>query len=444
MPFIPNTEADRKEMLAQIGVAEFDELIANIPEQIRLKEPLNLPQALSEMDALKELKELALKNDSTENVVSFLGGGAYDHYIPSVVGAITSRSEFYTAYTPYQAEVSQGTLQAIYEFQSMICNITGMDIANASMYDGATALAEAMLLSVAHKNRNEVVVAGKVNPNTIEVMQTYAFGQGIEIKQSGLENGGADLESVASLVSDKTAAVIIQQPNFFGCLEDVHALQQLAEKNGALFVVSVDPMSLALLEAPGNYGADIVVGEGQVFGNALNYGGPYLGLFAVKKPLLRKIPGRLAGMTIDKDGNQGFILTLQTREQHIRREKATSNICTNQALNALCASIYLSLMGKEGLKEVADLSLQKAHYLAEEIQKIDGFKLKYSRPFFKEFVVETPISATKIINELLAKKIHAGINVDKSSDRELLIAVTEKRTKQEMDAFVNELKALVA
>ncbi len=441
MPFIPNTDADRQEMLAKIGVKRFEELIENIPEKIRLNEPLNLPEALSEMEALEELKSMASQNTSTDEAISFLGGGAYDHFIPSAVGAITSRSEFYTAYTPYQAEVSQGTLQVIYEFQSMICNLTGMDVANASMYDGATALAEAMLLCVAQKNRYEVVIAGKINPNTVEVMNTYAVGQGIEIKQLALTNGGADLDSVASLMSENTAALIVQQPNFYGCLEEVHQLQELAAQHGALFVVSVDPISLGLLEAPGNYGADIVVGEGQVFGNTLSYGGPYLGLFAVKKPLIRKIPGRLSGITIDKEGKQGFILTLQTREQHIRREKATSNICTNQALNALCASVYLALMGKSGLKEVAELSLHKAHYLADEIQKIEGFKVKYTRPFFKEFVVETPVQASKIITDLMAKQIHAGININPSADNELLIAVTEKRTKREMDTFVEALQS---
>jgi glycine dehydrogenase subunit 1 len=274
-------------------------------------------------------------------------------------------------------------------------------------------------------------------------MQTYAFGQEIVMRHSALGNGGADLGSVAELASENTAAIIVQQPNFYGCLEDVHELQEIAEKNGALFVVSCDPMSLGLLEAPGNYGADIVVGEGQVFGNTLSYGGPYLGLFAVKKPLLRKIPGRLSGMTIDKDGNKGFILTLQTREQHIRREKATSNICTNQALNALCASIYLSLMGKAGLKEVAELSLQKAHYLADELQKLEGVSLKYSRPFFKEFVIHTPVAASKIISELMKQGIHAGINLHPKEDHELLIAVTEKRSKADMDTFVAALSGLL-
>jgi len=442
MPFIPNTDDDRKAMLQAVGVSSFDELISNIPQQVRFNGDLNLPEALSEMEVIEELNALANENQDTQTFVSFLGGGAYDHFVPSAIGAITSRSEFYTAYTPYQAEVSQGTLQAMYEFQTMVARLTGMDVANASMYDGATALAEAMLLSVAHKKRKEVVVAGKINPNAIAIMETYGHGQDVIIRQSALENGGADLASVRELVSDKTAAVIVQQPNFFGCLEDVHELQKIAAEHKSLFIVSADPISLGVLDAPGNYGADIVVGEGQGLGNTQSYGGPYLGLFAVKKQLLRKIPGRLSGMTIDKDGNQGFILTLQTREQHIRREKATSNICTNQALNALCACIYMSLMGKEGLTQIATLSMQKAHYLADEIQKLDGFELKFSRPFFKEFAIALPIPASEAIAKLCEKKIHAGINLEIAGESGLLIAVTEKRSKVEMDSFVQALEAL--
>ncbi|ACF14437.1 Glycine dehydrogenase (decarboxylating) [Chloroherpeton thalassium ATCC 35110] len=442
MPFIPNTDADRATMLQAVGASTFDDLISNIPEKVRFKGALNLPEALSEMEVLEELNALANANQDTQKVTSFLGGGAYDHFVPSAIGAIISRSEFYTAYTPYQAEVSQGTLQAMYEFQTMVARLTGMDVANASMYDGATALAEAMLLSVAHKNRKEVVLAGKINPNAVAIMQTYGHGQEIHIRQSALENGGADLASVRELVSDKTAAMIVQHPNFFGCLEDVHELQKIAAENNALFIVSADPISLGILEAPGNYGADIVVGEGQGLGNTQSFGGPYLGLFAAKSQLLRKIPGRLSGMTVDKDGNQGFILTLQTREQHIRREKATSNICTNQALNALCACIYMSMMGKEGLTQVASLSIQKAHYLANEIQKLDGFKLKFSRPFFKEFAIELPIPASQAIAKLLEKKIHAGVDLKMAEENGLLIAVTEKRSKAEMNSFVEALKEL--
>lgn len=442
MPFIPNTDADRAEMLQAVGVKKFDDLIANIPDNVRFKGELKLPSPLSEMEVITELKSMAAQNENTDEFASFIGGGAYDHFVPSAVGAITSRSEFYTAYTPYQAEVSQGTLQAIYEFQSMVCRVTGMDVANASIYDAATALAESMLLSVAHTNRREVVLAGKVNPNYVAVLKTYASGQGIHLHQTELQDGGADLKSVRALVNDKTALVIVQQPNFYGCLEDAAEIGKIAHENGALYVVSCDPMSLGVLEAPGKYGADIVVGEGQVFGNTLSFGGPYLGMFAVKNPLIRKMPGRLSGMTIDKEGQQGFILTLQTREQHIRREKATSNICSNEALNALCATIYLSLMGKEGFAEVANLSLQKAHYLANEISKLGGFKLKYSRPFFKEFVVETPIPAAEVIQKLRETKIHAGIDLEVFDDTGLLVAVTEKRTRAQLDRFVEALKSL--
>ncbi|MBC8043351.1 MAG: aminomethyl-transferring glycine dehydrogenase subunit GcvPA [Rhizobacter sp.] len=442
MPFVPNTDADRALMLEAIGAKTFDDLVANIPEPIRLKGLLNLPKQLSEMEALSELSALAAMNQNTEEYLSFLGGGAYDHFVPAAVGAVASRSEFYTSYTPYQAEVGQGTLQAIYEYQTMICRLTEMDVANASMYDGATALAEAMLLAVAHTNKTDVVLAGKINPNYVAVLKTYAHGQGITIHHTELEDGTANMDSLKSLVGENTAAVMVQQPNFYGCLEDVQAIEQLAHAAKALYVVSVDPMSLGLLEAPGKYGADIVVGEGQVFGNAQNFGGPYVGIFAVKNALLRKIPGRLSGMTIDKAGETGFILTLQTREQHIRREKATSNICTNQALNALCSCLYLSLMGKEGLAEVSNLCLQKAHYLAGEIAKVKGFKLKFQKPFFKEFAIETPKPAAEILKKLEAEKIHAGIDLGAFGDNGLLIAVTEKKTKEQLDMFVAALKSL--
>jgi glycine dehydrogenase subunit 1 len=442
MPFVPNTDAERQEMLEAIGVKTFDDLVANIPEQIRLKGLLNLPKQLSEMEVWEEMKRLSSRNQNIEEYASYLGGGAYDHYVPAAVGAILSRSEFYTAYTPYQAEVGQGTLQAVYEYQTMICRLTEMDVANASMYDGATALAEAMLLSASHMNKDEIVLAGKINPNYVEVLKTYAHGQDIKIIQVELADGVCNLDDLKKHVTDKTAAVMVQQPNFYGNLEDVHHIGEVAHDAKALFVVSVDPMSLGILEAPGKYGADIVVGEGQCFGNSVAFGGPYVGIFAVKNFLLRKIPGRLSGMTIDKSGEKGFILTLQTREQHIRREKATSNICTNQALNALASCVYLSLMGKEGLVKVATLSIQKAHYLAGEIAKIKGFKLKFKQPFFKEFVVETPVITSELIRKLSEKKIHAGINLKKFGDVGLLIAVTERKTKEQLDAFISELKAL--
>ncbi|WP_287372884.1 aminomethyl-transferring glycine dehydrogenase subunit GcvPA [Prosthecochloris sp.] len=443
MPFIANTDSDRDEMLKGTGVASFDELIADIPEELRLKEPLDLPAALTEPEVMHLMEKIAASNVSTASHVSYLGGGAYDHYIPSAIKTIASRSEFYTAYTPYQAEVSQGTLQAIYEYQSMICRLYGMDTANASLYDGATALAEAISMAMVVTGRSKAVVAGKLHPNSLHVLRTFIEAGGDRaVVQNVLTDGVCDMESLEKTVNEGVAAVIVQQPNFYGCLEDVDRIGAVARDNGALFIVSADPVSLGILEAPGNYGADIAVGEGQPLGSALNFGGPYLGIFAAKKDYVRKIPGRLVGMTRDKDGEDGFILTLQTREQHIRREKATSNICTNQALNALQAVVYLSLLGKQGLKEVADHSLQKSHYLAGRIAELPGYSLKYQQPFFREFVVKTPVPAEKVVTTMLEQGILAGYDLSAVGDEGLLVAVTEKRTQEQLDDFVRKLGAV--
>ena len=443
MPFIANTDSDRKEMLREIGVASFVDLIADIPPQLRLKEPLDLPPALSEPGVQMLMEQLASANTPTAKHVSYLGGGAYDHYMPAAINTIVSRSEFYTAYTPYQAEVSQGTLQAIYEYQSMICRLYDMDTANASLYDGATALAEAVSMAMAVTGRTKVVIAGKLHPNSLHVLKTFIEAGGDRsVVQNVLQDGVCDTESLEKTVDNSVAAVIVQQPNFYGCLEAVDVIGEIAHANGALFVVSADPVSLGILEAPGNYGADIAVGEGQPLGSALNFGGPYLGIFAVKKDYVRKIPGRLVGMTKDRAGEDGFILTLQTREQHIRREKATSNICTNQALNALQAVVYLSLLGKQGLGEVAERSLQKSHYLAEKIANLPGYSLKYDRPFFREFVVETPVPAGVIVEKMLEQGILAGYDLSAVGDEGLLVAVTEKRTKEQLDDFVRKLGAV--
>lgn len=443
MPFIANTNSERDEMLKKTGAAAFEELIADIPGELRLKNPLDLPAALSEPGVMQLMEQLASSNETTATHVSYLGGGAYDHYIPPAIKTIVSRSEFYTAYTPYQAEVSQGTLQAIYEYQSMICRLYGMDTANASLYDGATALAEAVSMAMAVTGRSTVVAAGKLHPNSLHVLRTFIEAGGDRsVVQETLQNGVCDTVSLEKTVDASVAAVIVQQPNFYGCLEEVERIGEIAHANGALFIVSADPVSLGILEAPGNYGADIAVGEGQPLGSALNFGGPYLGIFAVKKDYVRKIPGRLVGLTKDRDGEDGFILTLQTREQHIRREKATSNICTNQALNALQAVVYLSLLGKEGLKEVADHSLQKSHYLAEKIAELPGYSLKYDRPFFREFVVETPVPAGEIVVKMQEQGILAGYDMGTLGDEGLLIAVTEKRTKEQLDDFVRKLGAV--
>lgn len=443
MPFVANTDTDRRDMLDAIGAGSFEELIADIPAAYRLSDALDLPPAMSEMEVRRHLQDLAAANDSTAQQISFLGAGAYDHYIPAAVKSIVSRSEFYTAYTPYQAEVSQGTLQAIYEYQSMICRLYGMDVANASLYDGATALAEAVSLAITVSGRSRVVVAGKVHPHSIEVLSTFIEAGGhAEIVQAPLQDGGCDTGALEAVMDDSVAAVIVQQPNFYGCLEDLREIGESARRHGALFVVSADPLSLGVLEAPGEYGADIAVGEGQPLGSELNFGGPYLGIFTVSKKYVRKIPGRLVGMTRDRDGEEGFILTLQTREQHIRREKATSNICTNQALNALQAVVYLSLMGREGLREVAEQSLRKAAYLAERICALPGYSMRYSRPFFREFVVDTPMPAREIVASLQQDGILAGCDLSCFDDSGLLIAVTERRTREEMGRFVDALEAL--
>jgi glycine dehydrogenase subunit 1 len=444
MPFIVNTADEREEMLRAIGVSSFDGLIADIPEEIRLKKALDLFAASDEPEVRKLLEGLASTNRSTADFVSFLGGGAYDHFIPSAIKTIVSRSEFYTAYTPYQAEVSQGTLQAIYEYQSLICRLYEMDVTNASMYDGATALAEAVLMAMNVTGRNQVVVAGKLHPWNSSVLKTYLEAAGHNaVIQNTLEEGIGSISALKELVGNSVAAVVVQQPNFYGSLEEVESIGAIAHENGALFVVSADPLSLGVLAAPGSYGADIAVGEGQPLGTAQSFGGPYLGIFTVKQQLVRKIPGRLVGMTKDKDGEDGFILTLQTREQHIRREKATSNICSNQALNALQAAVYLSLLGKQGLQHVAAQSAQRALYLAGKIAAIPGFSLKYKSPFFREFVVETPMPAAVVIEQMLEHKVFAGYDLAAHGETGLLVAVTEKRTRKELDTFAENLAALI-
>jgi glycine dehydrogenase subunit 1 len=440
MPYIPNTDADRKVMLDKIGVREFNDLLKAIPEKVRFKNKFNLRDGLSEIEVLNEINEIANKNISHSDVISFIGGGSYDHYVPSVISTIISRSEFITAYTPYQAEVSQGTLQAIYEYQTMICNLTGMDVANASMYDGGSALAEACLLACHHKSRKQIIISTPVNPNYIKVIRTICSGCEIEIKILQHECGTLNIDILKKELSDKTAAVIVQQPNFLGNIEDTFAVSEVTHSKGALLIASIDPISLGILTPPGEYGADIVTGEGQPLGIPENLGGPYLGIFAVKQDLLRKIPGRLSGVTVDKDGKRGFVLTLQTREQQIRREKATSNICSNQGLMMLAATVYMSIIGKQGLVELANLCIQKSHYLAEKISKLNGFSLKYDKPFFKEFTFKTPIPPKQIINKLITEGIYAGIDLGEFGEEGLLIAVTEKRTRQEMDKFISALE----
>ena len=442
MGYVPNTEKNRKEMLRTIGVDDIEKLLTDIPDEVRLKKELNLPNPLSEIELKKVMLSLSEKNADLLHYTSFLGAGAYDHYIPSVVEHMVSRTEFYTAYTPYQAEASQGMLQSIYEFQSMICELTGMEAANASMYDGASATAEASMMAMRITKRKEILVSRALHPNYRMVLKTYLQGIGIPIKEITFKDGITDADALSSFISDNTAAVIIQQPNFFGCIEELSAISAIAKKFGALFIVSVDPISMGILKSPGELGADIVVGEGQALGNSLSFGGPYLGFFATRKEHVRQMPGRLVGATVDGQGKRGYCLTLQTREQHIKRERATSNICTNQALCALAATVYLSVIGKEGLRKAAELCLQKAHYSQREITKIKGFSSPFSASFFKEFVIKIPVSAEKILKELLKEKIIGGLDLGNYYPEfkdHLLICVTEKRTREEMEKFVELL-----
>jgi glycine dehydrogenase subunit 1 len=442
MPYIPNTDADRQEMLKKIGVKSVEELFSAIPSELRMKRALKIPQ-MSEMEILAHIKELSRSDH--EDMVCFAGGGVYDHFIPSALSAVLSRPEFMTSYTPYQPEVSQGTLQIIYEFQSHICRLTGMEVSNASLYDGATAAAEAVILAVRVTNRNRVVISGTVSPLYRQVIETYLKGLKIDLVTVSPRNGLSDLSKLGDTIDENTACLLISQPNFFGLLEDVKAAEELIHKVGGKLIMAVDPIAQALLKAPGEYGADIVVGEGQPLGVPLSFGGPLVGFFAAKKELVRHMPGRIAGRTKDVDGKTGYVLTLQTREQHIRREKATSNICTNQALCATAAAIYMTLMGRAGLKKVALLSAEKAQQAAKRIFEIEGFESYFDAPFVREFAVKTPVPARKIIESMVQKNILPGIDAGKwyrGLDDCLIVAATEKRTDVEINRLVEGLKEL--
>jgi glycine dehydrogenase subunit 1 len=441
LSYILNTPADQQAMLQAIGVASVEELFAPIPAVCRLGRPLAVPPALSEMELTQHLTALAGRNRSAEDTVCFLGGGAYDHFIPAVVDTVAGRSEFYTAYTPYQAEASQGSLQAFFEFQTLICQLTGLDVANASLYEGGSAVAEAALMAIATTGRHgPILVAESVHPHYRQTLATYVAN--LEVTPVTLPTPGGVLEpdTLAQALTDQTACVIVQHPNFFGNLEDVAALAELAHAKGALFVVSLDPISLGLLKRPGEYGADIVVAEGQPLGIPLQYGGPVLGIIACREQFVRKMPGRLVGQTVDRHGKRCWVLTLQTREQHIRREKATSNICTNQGLLALRATTYLAALGPQGLRETAELCARKAHYAAEQlVAKVPGAKLAFDRPFFKEFTVRLPGDPATVLARLLEAGYHGGLDVGRwypSLAGAVSIAVTEKRTRAEIDGLV--------
>ncbi len=446
MQYIPNTDDDRAAMLMAIGVSDFKELLQPIPENLRLKNPLPLPEGKSEWEVRRHMLIRAKKNRDMTQYSSFLGAGIYDHFIPAAVRALTARSEIYTAYTPYQPEVSQGTLQIIYEFQSMICELFGMDAANASLYDGASALAEAVLLAQSHTRRSKILWPISVHPHYRQVTEAIGKPMGIGTEILAIKDGKLDESDLANKLDSETAAVVFQYPNFFGIIEELKPLIEATHQQGALAIVVADPIAMGVLESPGTLGADIVVGEGQGLGIDPAYGGPGLGLFAAKSPFTRKIPGRIAGVTKDREGQRGFTLTLQTREQHIRREKATSNICTNQALCAAMATIHLSLIGTNGLREIAETCMAKAHYLARELEKVPGVEIAFTSPFFKEFAVRFPLPPAQVVEQLLKKRIFAGIPLRHfriDMDDLLLVAVTEQRTKEEMDAYVAAIKDIV-
>lgn len=443
--FIPNTEADKKLMLNSIGLSSIDDLFSDIPANLKLNRKLNIGQAMSEIEIVSHMNSLAEKNKSTKDLTCFLGAGAYDHYIPTLVKHLAMRSEFYTAYTPYQPEISQGTLQIIFEYQTMITNLTGMDVTNASMYDGPTAAAEAAIMACDSTRRNSIIVSKTVNPETRKVLKTYLGVRNIELIEVDMVDGVTDVEKLKTLVDKTTAGVIVQSPNFFGIIEDVTEVEKIVHENKANFIMYVDPISLGILKTPGDLGADIVIGEGQSLGNRLNYGGPYLGFLAASSKLVRKLPGRIVGQSIDVDGKRAFVLTLQAREQHIRRYKATSNICSNQGLNMVMAAIYMITMGKQGLREVALQSTQKAHYAYNEILKSGKFKPLFDKPFFKEFAVSSDIDACKVNKELLSQGILGGYELRKEYNKfnnGLLFAVTEKRTKEEIDKLVKALEVM--
>ncbi|MEW6697180.1 MAG: aminomethyl-transferring glycine dehydrogenase subunit GcvPA [Bacillota bacterium] len=445
MRFIPHTEEDRRQMLDALGIEHTDRLFEEIPTEVRLNRELQVPGGITEMELSRHLAALAGANTGVDETICFLGAGAYDHYVPSAVKHILSRSEFYTAYTPYQPEISQGVLQSIFEYQSMICLLTGMDAANASMYDGTGALAEAALMACAATRRNRVVVAKTVHPEYREVVSTYLYGPGIEISEVPYREGLTNPEDAATLLDKNTAALLVQYPNFFGSIEDLSALAEAAHGVGALLVVCTDPIALGLLKSPGQCGADIVVGEGQPLGIPLSYGGPYLGFLACRDKFLRKMPGRIAGQTLDVDGRRAYVLTLQAREQHIRRDKATSNICSNQALCALAATVYLSLVGRQGLRQVAELCLQKTAYAKNLLSQLPGCQLPWQSPVFKEFVLQTKAAPEAVNRELLKHNILGGLDLGLYYPElagHMLFCVTEKRSRQEIDLLAERLGAM--
>lgn len=451
-------------MLEAIGAASLKDLFACIPSNLRLKDSLRLPPGLSEPELVQVMSALSAANKPASQYLSFLGGGCTAHYIPAALDHLAGRGDFYTAYTPYQAEASQGTLQAIFEYQTLICELTAMEVSNASHYDGATAAAEAALMGIelaptgtakikgsrppaptqkASARRNRVVITAGVAPDTAAVLKTYLTYANAEVVIAPMKDGTCTPADLGAAMGDETACVVAQSPNFFGCIEDMPALAEVAHRQDAFFIAVSDPLSLALLEAPGNYGADIAVGDGQILGNELSFGGPSFGFMATRMEFVRRLPGRIVGETVDAQGKRAFVLTLQTREQHIRREKATSNICTNEALCALRALIYLSLLGKEGFRQVANLCFQKAHYAAEALRNLRGFSLPFDRPFFNEFVLSCPKPVAETNKALFARGILGGLDLSRiltEIKNPMLLTFTELHSREDIDRLVEALK----
>lgn len=444
MTYVPNTAAEQQAMLRAVGAETIEDLLRDMPEQVRLKRPLNLPKALPEYDARRIVTGLAEENADLDHYISFLGAGSYDRVVPSVVPHLAKRAEFLTSYTPYQPEISQGTLQATYEFQTMVCQLTGMDVANASLYDGSTAVVEAALLAVGPSGTGEVLVSRALDPQYRETLRTYAWSRGFTIKEVGLEDGATSVKALEEALTPATKAVIVQHPNFFGSLEDVRAIERAVRTTKAVFIVAItEPASLGVLAPPGEYNADIVAAEGQSLGNPIGFGGPALGLFASKNDFLRRLPGRLVGKTVDDRGQTGYVLTLQTREQHIRRERATSNICTNQALLATFATVYLAALGKNGFRELGEQCLRRAHYAQERICAIAGFAPLFSRPFFDEFAVKSPISVDELNAALRERGIVGGYDLSveyPELGQAVLFCVTEARSRDDIDTLVSALE----
>ena len=434
-PYSPITNEDKAEMLKSIGINSQSELFSDLPQKF-INPSLNLPESISEFDLLTEISILADKNKTPGKIPSFLGAGSYRHFIPSVVKQISSRGEYMTAYTPYQPEISQGTLQVGYEFQSMICELTGMEVANSGMYDGATALAEAALMASRVTRRNEIIILDTVSPRYYNVVKTFLKSSNISLFQAN------SIDHIKSLSSEKTAAVLVQSPNFFGYTENLTEIQQITQAISALFVVSSDPISMAFFKPPAHYNADIVVAESQPLGIPPSFGGPYLGIFACKKKYLRQMPGRIVGKTIDQDNNPGFVLTLQAREQHIRRETATSNICTSAALIALTTTAYLACLGKQGLKYISELCYYKSHYAASSIQSIPGYTLPFKGTFFKEFVIQCPRHPKEINSILKQNNIIGGYDISDLITNGMLLSFTETNTKSEIDQLISTLKSI--